>query len=584
MKILKLVIAYSMFLALLGCSPSDAEKAAQNLGFETNGILNKFVGDQFTNPAIGLGTGVITYTSSDLTSATVSSAGTVTILKAGQTTITATITESEKYKSATATYTIDAVKNDQIVTLTPIFGKVIDGYVSGATVFLDMNFNGTADFDEPSGITIEDGSFVLDLTDLQKSCLGFAPIVANVPVGAYDDEHGTVVKPYSMVMPPRGKSQSTDLDFYITPLTSIIWQSYLYSQRGALPSNNCLDLLTDANSQLRIEENINRAIVDMTAHYNISEANLFADFVADNNTFAHATAINIVKGLVKSVEEMDLLKEQYPNADWLHVEYHQWDYRDADELYPDAWYREFYYSEGNHMTTRLSKISDDLTTEIKVIIEGESDHQYEILPNGDRISYGMSAEFESRNGDGSGYSCDSKESISLFDTTNSIEFESTILLDAWDASDITVCQNLDFSNAVSHYAFVSDESDPNVRFVTQFMYGGQDTVGVFPGVLANSNTRIEDWMNTDWDAYKAHFVSLPSGWDDLQMGGARFVGKGKIYLEGENEIMELKSVEKDDSETVYVSCHDKRTKAPDGTTTSVIWDDQSNLWIDGSCW
>jgi len=116
MKILKLVIAYSMFLALLGCSPSDAEKAAQNLGFETNGILNKFVGDQFTNPAIGLGTGVITYTSSDLTSATVSSAGTVTILKAGQTTITATITESEKYKSATATYTIDAVKNDQIVT------------------------------------------------------------------------------------------------------------------------------------------------------------------------------------------------------------------------------------------------------------------------------------------------------------------------------------------------------------------------------------------------------------------------------------------------------------------------------------
>ncbi len=116
MKILKLVVAYSMFLALLGCSPSDAEKAAQNLGFETNGILNKFVGDQFTNPAIGLGTGVITYTSSDLTSATVSSAGTVTILKAGQTTITATITESEKYKGATATYTIDAVKNDQIVT------------------------------------------------------------------------------------------------------------------------------------------------------------------------------------------------------------------------------------------------------------------------------------------------------------------------------------------------------------------------------------------------------------------------------------------------------------------------------------
>jgi hypothetical protein len=37
---------------------------------------------------------------------------------------------------------------------TEISGKVIDGYISGATVFLDLNFNGVKDVNEPSTVSV----------------------------------------------------------------------------------------------------------------------------------------------------------------------------------------------------------------------------------------------------------------------------------------------------------------------------------------------------------------------------------------------------------------------------------------------
>lgn len=47
-------------------------------------------------------------------------------------------------------------------TSSQISGTVIDGYISGATVFVDLNGNGIVDAGEPMAVTGPDGSFVLD--------------------------------------------------------------------------------------------------------------------------------------------------------------------------------------------------------------------------------------------------------------------------------------------------------------------------------------------------------------------------------------------------------------------------------------
>lgn len=45
-------------------------------------------------------------------------------------------------------------------------GKVIDGYIEGATVCLDLNANQACDSVEPSDVSKADGTYSLDITGL----------------------------------------------------------------------------------------------------------------------------------------------------------------------------------------------------------------------------------------------------------------------------------------------------------------------------------------------------------------------------------------------------------------------------------
>ena len=108
--------------------------AAQNkVGFRTFNIIsgdgsisyaattvNKTYGDAaFTNVLTHTGDGTVTYSSSDATVATVnSSSGQVTILKAGSTTITATVADGANYTYATktASYTLTVAKKAATIT------------------------------------------------------------------------------------------------------------------------------------------------------------------------------------------------------------------------------------------------------------------------------------------------------------------------------------------------------------------------------------------------------------------------------------------------------------------------------------
>ena len=85
---------------------------------------------------------------------------------------------------------------------TAFYGYVIDGYISGANIFIDQNYNFQQDSGEYTAVTATDGSFVIETNDANlNACLSKRPIVANVPVGAVDSTLGGITEAYQMILP-----------------------------------------------------------------------------------------------------------------------------------------------------------------------------------------------------------------------------------------------------------------------------------------------------------------------------------------------------------------------------------------------
>lgn len=80
-----------------------------------------------------------------------------------------------------------------------ISGKVIDGYIQGATVCLDLNQNNSCDTGEPSTTTSANGSYTLSYGS--DAVIENIPVVVNVPVGAVDQSDGTISKAYTLAAP-----------------------------------------------------------------------------------------------------------------------------------------------------------------------------------------------------------------------------------------------------------------------------------------------------------------------------------------------------------------------------------------------
>ena len=135
-----------------------------------------------------------------------------------------------------------------------VTGKVIDGYIQGATVCLDLNNNFNCDSDEPSGVSGEGGiySFTYD-----GSIPEGTQILADIPIGAVDEDLGTVDKPYSMLAPATNPEA-------VTPLSTLVSQEIISSGGQSTPeeAEKAVKLLLD------IDE---------------SESLLSNDFVADEN-------------------------------------------------------------------------------------------------------------------------------------------------------------------------------------------------------------------------------------------------------------------------------------------------------------
>ncbi|PHV10845.1 hypothetical protein [Chitinimonas sp. BJB300] len=94
-------------------------------------------------------------------------------------------------------------------------GMVIDDYIEGATVCLDLNRNGVCDKQEPQAITDKTGRYsfsVRGVADVARD----TPLVAEIPSGAVDKTLGKVGTPYAL-----SRADSID-NAVISPFTTLV--------------------------------------------------------------------------------------------------------------------------------------------------------------------------------------------------------------------------------------------------------------------------------------------------------------------------------------------------------------------------
>ena len=116
----------ALVMVLVGCSGGgggeNSSLIEQSLTFASAGTATLNVGDDYSNPASGQGSGALSYSSSNTAVATVSAGGLVHAVAAGATRITASIAADAQYASATASYDVTVAATGSSANRAPSIG------------------------------------------------------------------------------------------------------------------------------------------------------------------------------------------------------------------------------------------------------------------------------------------------------------------------------------------------------------------------------------------------------------------------------------------------------------------------------
>jgi hypothetical protein len=167
-------------------------------------------------------------------------------------------------------------------TTTSISGKVADGYLVGATVFLDKNKNYQLDAGEPSAITDSNGAYSLTI---DPADVGKYPIVALATTGVTIDKDTNlpvtstyVLSMHAVAVTPTTGGVSGTVSNFISPMSSQL--------REMMETGNYATM-QDAMSALRTKLGLPAGI------------GMMDDYIAANNTAMHTAAQNMA-GLMGS--------------------------------------------------------------------------------------------------------------------------------------------------------------------------------------------------------------------------------------------------------------------------------------------
>jgi hypothetical protein len=178
--------------------------------------------------------------------------------------------------------------------------RVIDGYISGANVFVDFNWNLVQDEGEPSATENEqDETYSFEAADFSsinnftEECARARPRIASIPVGAVDADRGVVDAAYELYFFPwYGNVAEGTSSANITPLTSL-FTSYLSDLltttiEGGFETGVNISVAdgcsAEANSiGTEIESRVSEVMNVLENTFDIDPATFYDDFIASDN-------------------------------------------------------------------------------------------------------------------------------------------------------------------------------------------------------------------------------------------------------------------------------------------------------------
>lgn len=346
------------------------------------------------------------------------------------------------------------------VTTSLLNGKVIDGYVNGATIWLDINGNGIQDEDEPSTVSIEAGDYALELTAAQRECLPYTTLYVDVPVGAIDEDSGEVTEAYQMARPAQFRPLDEAALLHISPLTSVLWQQVQGQLSNSGQQNlSCAALKNDIELGVKISNEVKDIILTTVGKYNIAADKIFADFIAADDEPSYQLAQSIVKGLKATYAYKQQLKQQHPTANYIRSQFYQGSDIDNNNAYPQAWYRDTMLSFDAGYSTELVKMNDELTEVVREIyLRSNTKFAWgdgELSQTRDIYSYG---------GDGAEYSCTNIEAVSVIES--GVTYGLSGGGNATAAATVAECNNNDFGSAGGS-SFSVDYVEAGIHYYTR---------------------------------------------------------------------------------------------------------------------
>lgn len=188
-------------------------------------------------------------------------------------------------------------------------GRVIDGYLVGATVFLDKNQNAKLDDGEKSTKTGAGGKYTLDLTETEKNY----PIYATIDSNTYDTgENETLTVAQAQAQAPTDNTiyqavDSSGKPFIlstppgqadITPYTTIV--------NGKLKDNAEFRSmrLGDPDTPDRLKRLVNKMAKDVGERLGIPEEVLLSNFLKNSNNNAVKNKAEVVTALMSKLTEL----------------------------------------------------------------------------------------------------------------------------------------------------------------------------------------------------------------------------------------------------------------------------------------
>ena len=232
----------------------------------------------------------------------ITSAGVLTFVSAPdyetKSSYTATVTASDGVNTTTQNITVNVTNDetDDVVAAgdtqctsqecQTFTGKALDGYLIGAKVFIDQNFNFKFDEGEIIGTSDENGAFSIPVNDDSiYQCLASRPIVVDVPVGAVDTSRGEVTQAYKMALPSINDAGTDSI--IISPFTNLLSNAITKAKSDSgikedLSVNDGCGSVADGIAS-KISSEVSQIIEAIEQSLGVTYADLLTDFVADES-------------------------------------------------------------------------------------------------------------------------------------------------------------------------------------------------------------------------------------------------------------------------------------------------------------